>query len=255
MDRLLDGLELPWPSYHAHLKLALGRITVSFKPDHSYEGAMHEAGANRLKPSTILMGQKNSKGKDLYALEKLAIENLIQIRSTSNLTRHFAGTRNQKQFTDENGNTIAYKGYVGGNNDCIEIWVDENGDWVGDVIRTWDAYQTVRELGQVEGFKKLRHPTKTQRGKPLLMRLIGNDAVRMTVNGAKRVMRFISVGATSGQMVFAPHNESNVAARNADKSDSFKYTTKYASSLQKTLARKVTVNELGKVLDNGFQAN
>lgn len=55
------------------------------------------------------------------------------------------------------------------------------------------------------------------------------------------------------EAAFAPHNEANVNARNTDKADEFAYVLKPPSSLQKEKARKVTVNELGKLLDSGFQ--
>jgi CRISPR-associated endonuclease Csn1 len=109
----------------------------------------------------------------------------------------------------------------------------------------------VRELGQVEGYKKLRHPALTQQGKKLVMRLMINDAVRMVVEGYVKTMRVAQISG-NGQVFFTPHNEANVDARNRDKANEFAYISKTPSSLHKTLARKVTINELGKVIDNGF---
>lgn len=243
MDKLLDKLAYPWESYRQHISRGLDAITVSFKPDHSYEGAMHEDTAWGLLGGGKVMRRVVKEG-DATRSKTIATKAVIEINSTKNRTRH---------GVDQNGLPLPYKGYVGGSNDCIEIYKNDKGKWEGEVISTWTAYQTVRELGQVEGYKKLRHPFLTQQGKPLVMRLMINDAVRMVVEGYVKTMRFVKVSSNNGQMVFAPHSEANVAARDGDKTDSFAFVTKLAGSLQKTLARKVSVNELGKVLDNGFQ--
>jgi len=42
LDRLVEAMPDPWPSYRAHVKRAIQAIWVSHKPDHGYEGAMHE---------------------------------------------------------------------------------------------------------------------------------------------------------------------------------------------------------------------
>ncbi len=236
MNRLLDRLEYPWETYRAHVERGLAGITVSFKPNHSYEGAMHEdtawglLGEGKVQRRIIKEGD-NTRSK--------VIENktVIEINSTRNRTRH---------GVDQNGVPLPYKGYVGGNNDCIEIWQNDKHKWEGEVISTFAAYQVVRQLGQEAGYKKLRHPTQTQQGKPLVMRLMINDMVRMQVNGAWQLMRMVKMGTTR-QMTFAPHNEANVDARNRNADDLFSYLSKAPSALQKAHAQKVTVNEIGVV--------
>ena len=247
MDKLLDKLAYPWESYRQHVERGLAGITVSFKPDHSYEGAMHEdtawglLGGGKVSKRVVKEGDTTRSRTE----KKLSV---IEINST----RMGSERARTRHGVDQNGVPLAYKGYVGGSNDCIEIWTNEKGKWEGEVISTWSAYQTVRELGQVEGYKKLRHPALTQQGKPLVMRFMINDAVRMVVEGYVKTMRVAQI-AGNGQVFFTLHNEANVDARNRDKTNEFAYVSKTPSSLQKTLARKVTVNELGKVLDNGFK--
>jgi len=57
----------------------------------------------------------------------------------------------------------------------------------------------------------------------------------------------------NGQVFFAPHNEANVDARNADKQDPFVYLSKTAGTLQKARGRRVTVSPIGELRDPGFK--
>lgn len=242
LDRLVEEMPWPWPTYREHVERALGNIIVSHKPDHGYQGAMHEETAwglhgdgvvsRRIQPEDGGLRQREFKNK-----------NVVAISSTRNATRH---------GSDENGQPKAYKGYVGGSNYCIEIWRDDKGKWNGDVISTFDAYQFVRQLGEMEGLQQLRNPTHSLAGKPLVMRLMIDDLVRLAIDGDELVMRVVKIGG-NGQIFFAEHNESNADARNRDKDDPFVYSSKYAGSLQTANGRRVTVSEIGDLRDPGLK--
>ncbi|MCW8831310.1 MAG: type II CRISPR RNA-guided endonuclease Cas9, partial [Gammaproteobacteria bacterium] len=183
LDKLVDEMPFPWPTYRAHVQRGLNNIYVSHKPDHGYQGAMHEESAwginnvglatRRVTPEDGGLRQRETKNK-----------NLVMINSSSNKNRH---------GLDENGNTKAYKGYVGGNNYCLEIWRDEKGKWKGDVVSTFQAYQIIRQLGEDKGFKQLRNPSTSQSGQPLVMRLMINDYVRLNVGDATKTMRVATI--------------------------------------------------------------
>ena len=242
LDRLVEKMPLPWPSYREHVDRALKHIIVSHKPDHGYQGAMHEETAWGFRGEgqvTRLVRPEDGGPRKREFKNK----NLIAIRSTRDPERH---------GLDADGQPKAYKGYIGGSNYCIEIWRDENGKWHGDVISTFQAYQMVRQFGEVDGLKRLRNPARSQSGKPLVMRLMTNDLIRLDVDGSKRFMR-IAVISTSGQMSMSDHNEANVDARNRDKAAAFAYLSKSAGSLQKANGRLVTVSEIGDVRDGGFK--
>ena len=64
----------------------------------------------------------------------------------------------------------------------------------------------------------------------------------MQFDGQFMLMRVVKM-TSAGQIFFASHNEANVDARNGDKQDGFAYVSKYAGSLQKTNARRVTRTE------------
>jgi CRISPR-associated endonuclease Csn1 len=168
------------------------------------------------------------------------VSNLIRLSEPKQPLRHGIGI---------DGQPLPYKGYIGGSNYCIEITRDENGKWQGEVISTFDAYSIFRTAS----LKQLRHPTLGQNGAPLVMRLVIDDVVKMEVDSKELLMRFVLVSAGSGQMAFCPVQEANVDKRNRDKTDPFAYITKYAGSLQKTKARRVTISPIGELHDPGFK--
>lgn len=234
LDRLVDDMPLPWPTYRCHVKRAINNIWVSHKPDHGYEGAMMEATSYGIRKDGSIRQKTRADGS-----EGREIKNLIRICEPSQVSRH---------GVDADGRPLPYIGYVGGSNFCIEIVRNEKGRWEGEVISTFDAYQVVRQ----NGVKQLHHPALSISGKPLVMRLVIDDIVRMEIEGREQTMRMVKV-AGSGQIWFAPINEANVDARNREKADPFSYTSKMAGSLQVAKARRVTVSPIGELRDPGFK--
>ena len=242
LDRLVEQMPLPWPTYRDHVKRSVNCITISHKPDHGYQGAMLEDTAwgltadghatRRVRPEDGGPRQRETKDK-----------HLVQINSTRDRERH---------GVDAQGNPLPYKGYVGGSNYCIEIWRGKNSCWNSDVISTFQAYQVIRELGEKDAMRRLRDPEESLSGNPLVMRLIIDDLVRFVVNGETKTMRVVKIGGNK-QIFFAEHHEANVDARDRDKEDPFKYTSKTTGSLQKAQGRRVVVSELGDVRDPGFK--
>jgi CRISPR-associated endonuclease Csn1 len=113
-------------------------------------------------------------------------------------------------------------------------------------VSTYTAYQLIRDLGKVEGEKRLYSRTLSISGKPLVMRLQIDDTVRMKLDDRWVLMRMVKV-KSNGSIYFAEHNEANVDARDRNKENPFSYISKTASSLQKTLARKVMVSPIGEL--------
>lgn len=234
LDRLVEEMPLPWPTYREHVERALVSIIVSHKPDHGYQGAMHEETAwglrengmvsRRIRPDDGGPRQRETRNRSVVA-----------INSTNDPKRH---------GLDESGEPKAYKGYVGGSNYCIEIWRDEKGKWNGNVISTFQAYQTIRQHGEAMGLQILRNPLTSQSSKPLMMRLMIGDLIRVKHDGLIRTMRVVKISG-NGQIFFADHNEANVNERNSDKNNPFTYISKYAGSLQKAQGHRVIVSEIG----------
>lgn len=242
LERLVEAMPLPWPMYRQHVERALNHIVVSHKPDHGYQGPMHEETAWGLCGGGVVVRHVRPEDGG-PRVKEFKNKNVIPISSTRNPERH---------GRDEDGQPKSYKGYVGGSNYCIEIWRDEKGKWSGDVISTFDAYQVVRRLGEAEGWKRLRDSQRSQSGHPLVMRLMIGDMVRMTHGDVRPVMRVVKI-SRNGQVCFAEHHEANVSERNASKEDPFSYISKCAGPLQKAQARRVTVSVLGDLRDRGLR--
>lgn len=235
LDRLVDDMPEPWPTYREHVMRAVKHIWVSHKPDHGYEGAMMEETSYGIGRDGAIKQRLKADGT-----AGRTISNLIRIAESSQPKRHGVGA---------NGEPLPYKGYVGGSNYCIEITVNDKGKWEGEVISRFRAYDIVRR----EGLDRLRHPSKGQNGKPLAMRLVIGDSVRLEVQGRLETMRVVKINGNNGQVFMAPVSEANVDARNSDKSDAFSYTSKYAGSFQKAKARRVTISPIGELRDPGFK--
>lgn len=235
LHKLAEGFEPPWPTYRDHVQRAIDNIWVSHRPDHGYQGSLMEDTAHGIGRDGSIK-QRKKEGRE--------IKNLIRIAEPSLPERH---------GVDEDGNPLPYKGYVGGSNDCIEIYRQDNGKWAGDVISTFQAYQIVRR----DGLARLRHPSLAQNGRPLVMRLIRNDLVIMGPSRGQapdrkpELLRVVQLSA-NGKITLAPVHEANVDARNRDKEDPFSYIFKLAGSLQKARGRRVSLSPIGELRDPGF---
>jgi CRISPR-associated endonuclease Csn1 len=235
LEKLVETMPDPFPTYREHVRRAIHSIWVSHKPDHGFEGAMMEETSYGISRDGSIRQKEKADGS-----EGREVSNLIRLSEASQPERH---------GIDAQGQPLPYKGYVGGSNYCIEITRDEKGKWQGNVISTFRAYLIVR----TSSLKQLRQTTQGQNGQPLLMRLVIGDVVKMEVEGTEQLMRFVRVSANNGQMVFAAIQEANVDTRNRDKQEQFQYITKLAGSLQKTKARRVTISPIGELRDPGFK--
>ncbi|WP_372661914.1 type II CRISPR RNA-guided endonuclease Cas9 [Hydrogenophaga sp.] len=236
LHRLVEDMPLPWPTYREHVARAVHNIRVSHKPDHGHEGAMHNDTAYALLGGGMVSVRKTVDGvrqKEVGALK------VIEFSDAQAIERH-------GQLP--NGAPRPYKGYKGDSNYCIEIVRNEKGKWEGEVISTFEAYQLVRQ----HGLARLRHPSLSMSGKPLVMRLLKNDSVRLCINTIFNTYRVCWV-RTDTRMAFALLNEANVDARDRDKQDSYAYLVKTAGVLKGLHARRVTISPIGELRDPGFK--
>jgi len=234
LNRLVEVMPDPWPTYREHVKRAVNHIWVSHKPDHSHEGAMHNDTAYGLRGEGRVGFHKRIDGKREYVEEKLKV---IEFASAKALERH---------GLLPDGQPKPYKGYKGDSNYCVEIAYNGLGKWESNVISTFDAYQFVRQ----QGIARLRHRNLDIHGKPLVMRLLIDDCIRLEVDGKTRTMR-LAYANSAGTLAFADHNEANVDKRTRAKELSYVFKT--AGSLQKANARHVTISPIGEVSDPGFK--
>ena len=232
--KLVDNMPLPWPTYREHVARAIHAIWVSHKPDHGHEGAMHNDTAYGLLGNGHVRVTKHIDGQRVREVAALKVIEFADARAT------------QRHGTLPDGSPKPYKGYKGDSNYCMEIVRNLQGKWEGEVISTFAAYQLVRQ----HGLQRLRHPSLSASGKPLVMRLMIDDTVRLTHNGESRTVKLCWVDST-GKMAFADHNEANVDKRVRQKE--YAYVFKTPGSLQKSQGRKITISPTGELNDPGFQ--
>lgn len=193
LGKLVDNMPLPWPTYREHVQRAIDNIWVSHKPDHSYEGAMFDA--------TIYssLGESKSAAKT---------RNVIPFSARANSPASVF-----KRHQKAGAKSSYYKGLLSNSNYCIEISKSEIGEWSGEVLRTYDAYQIVRKSKTVEeGIKSLRNPKLTASKKPLAMRIMINDYIRVEIDGELLLLQVLKINS-SGSITFIKPNETNISAR------------------------------------------
>ena len=272
LDRLIEKMPLPWDSFHEDLNAAVGKIVVSYKPDHGHQDKIHNDTAYGIVEGPDKKGvycvvhrvplSSFGKPEDFDAIRDATLKTQLQNFCNGYVGKDFVA-RVAKFSEDynvrrtritENISVIPiaeksnaenfFKAYKGDGNYCVEIYRDERGKWRDKVISTYEAYKSKPPL--------LRHPHFASNGNPLMMRLCQDDVVAWEVNSFRCIMRVVKF--SKGQVVFAEHIEAgNLKARDADTNDPFKYVTKSASSLYDVKARRIFVDPLGFVMDPGFR--
>ncbi|AQS41335.1 MAG: CRISPR-associated protein Cas9 [Candidatus Tokpelaia hoelldobleri] len=275
----------PWQGFSDDLAQAIAGIIVSHKPDHgtvsraSYaQGKGQTAGRFHEETAYGLTGQRDNRGKTIVVWRvpflSLKEKDIINIRDDKlrseveiavygkdgkdfeKALRDFqqkhlrykgirrvriTGTRNVLQIKDADGK--AYKGYRGGTNYRYDVWLTLDGKWHSEVISTFGIHQP----GWVSAFHA-QNPTAKK-----VLSLQQNDMVAYEhpEDGytIARVVEFYQ----DGKIAFSPHNEANVARRNKNKGDPFKYFVKMANPLKAIQCRQVRIDEIGQVYDAGFQ--
>lgn len=230
LGRLVDDMPVPFNGYREHVERAISKIIVSHRPDHNHEGQLHKETAYGLRGDGMVQHTKNVDGKKVRETERLAVLEFSEPKAS-----HRHGVL-------ADGSPRPYKGYKGDSNYCIEIVLNEQGKWEGDVISTFSAYQIVRQFG----LAKLRDSGNSTSGKPLVMRIMKHDCLKLSVDGERGIYQVAWVRA-DGRIALAECHEANVDARDRSKDDDFSYLIKSPGPLQKLQARQVTVSPVGEV--------
>lgn len=249
LNKLVETMPLPWGNYRDHVARAIHNIWVSHKPDHGHEGEMFDA--------TIYSSAGESKSA---AKTRNVIPFAARTTSSSSVVNRHQGASEVP---------IPYKGLLSNSNYCIEISMTETGEWIGEVLRTFDAYQVVRKFKKVaDGIRHLRNPKMTVSGNPLIMRLMINDYIRAKVDEEVLLLQVLKINS-SGSITFIKPNETNISARYTAKlaaqkaqknrepydehalNDSFFQKAFSAASLQTCKARQVAISPIGLVRDRG----
>lgn len=132
-----------------------------------------------------------------------------------------------------------YKGYKGDSNYRYDIWEMPDGRWRAAVISMFDAHQP--------GERPRPHPAAKR-----IMRLHRDDVLAIERDGGPRELMRIVKFSERAFVIAPPHEGGALKARDADKGDPFKYVYPSPNTLKSWRARKVDVDEAGRVRDPGF---
>jgi CRISPR-associated endonuclease Csn1 len=131
-------------------------------------------------------------------------------------------------------------------NHRAELWRLPDGAVRMIVVSTFEAAQ----IAEAARLKRTVGDPRPHPAAKRLMRLHKNDFVALGEGDARRIMRVVKM--RDGELTLAEHNEAgNLKARDADKTDSFKYFSASTRRLISEKARKVQVTPDGGVRDPG----
>jgi len=130
-----------------------------------------------------------------------------------------------------------YKAYKGDSNHCYEIWCLPDGKIKPQVVTTYEAHQS--------GTEKKPHPAAKR-----VMRIFKRDMVMLERDG-ETIIGYVQKMKQNGSIFVAPHTEANADGRDRDPNDDFKLIQLGAGSLVKAKARRVIVDEMGRLRDPG----
>ncbi len=260
----------PWKGFRCEVERQLDRIIVSHRTDHGRRGRDSTSGQLHNDTAYGLTGCSRA-GVPLVVtrrpLESLTPALLDKIRDPKlrhELKRITSGTSG-KVFTKEllayrdlpgpyRGirrvrlidavNVIeiagqdgkAYKGYKPDSNHCYEVWCLPDGIWTHQVISTFEAHQ--------DG-KPRPHPAAKK-----LMRLHKNDMVLLERSKFGQVIATVEKFDGNGGIELVPHNEANASGRYRKQGEDM-YIRLRPRSLKQARARRVWVDEIGRIRDPG----
>jgi CRISPR-associated endonuclease Csn1 len=283
LDKLFDGLEVPWSSFRDDLRASLDRIVISHKADHGRDGApskQRDVTSARLHNDTAygFTGETSAKGlpivvrrKPLLSLKPEEITDPIAIPDRVLQSAIYAATEGLSgkpleaaliAFAKRDG---PFKGIrhirVREALNVIPI-LDKDGKafkgYKGDANARYDVWQlpdgkwVSRVVSMFDAHKVNAVPERPHPAAKKILSLRQNDLIAVERGGGEReIMRVVKFSA-AGAMQIAPHNEAGaLKARDADGNDPFKYINTSATGLKRDKARQIRINPLGHILDPG----
>lgn len=283
--RLLDDVGEPWPDFVAEAAARVQAIVVSFKPDTSTAGRLHndtayaalpDAGpkapnvAHRVpvqslagwKPDEVrvALGDARLAGRVVAALES-ASGKPAQAAALGALAHDAVGrTVRRVRVRERLDGTAAirdrrtgepYKRVKLDANHRVEFWRLPAA--AGRPSKVQMVVVPMMVAAADAEAARLKRPVPDRRPHPaakLLMRLHKDDVVAFGVGDARRLLRVVKF--RDGQVNLAEvHESGNLKARDAAKDDPFKYVNASISRFASEQARKVFVDPAGRVFDQG----
>lgn len=288
-EEVARSVSPPWDGFRTDIAAQVQRIIVSHRADHgridpaarkrgkdSTAGQLHNDTAYGMSGETTVVSRKplaslkpndiaitsrgaNIRDADLqrhlarvtHGLDGKAFEQaLLEFARTPKLpdnsdNPYFGLRRVQLEETLQQSARIevkdrdgkAFKAYKGDSNHCYEIWRLPDGKVKAQVVTTFAAHQT-------QAHQK-PHPAAKR-----LLRVFKRDMVKLEREGESLIGYVQKLDLANGLFI-APHTEANADARSRDKADAFRLLQMGAGPLIKAKARRVHVDEMGRMRDPG----
>ncbi|PID36242.1 MAG: type II CRISPR RNA-guided endonuclease Cas9 [Rhodobacterales bacterium] len=189
-----------------------------------------------------------TKGKEGKAFEA-AIQDFVAKPGAYQGTRHVRVVEPIGVAPIHNGKAKPAKSYATSGNHRYEVWRMPDGKIVDWVVPNFYAHKA-----DLPTDARPATPATCLRPHPaarLLLKLQKNDMVRLRDASGALVVATVEKFSSTGIIEMVPHSEANAADRySKDKSDNV-YIRKTANTLLKAEARRVYVDEMGRVRDPG----
>lgn len=273
-EKVIRRIPDPWEGFRNEVQEKVNKIIVSHRQDHSKKGKLHADTAYGIVsgpvkgvcevvhrvPFETLTTKKDieqirdplireklltlTKGKEKEAFKEAVRDYCLNPRKYERKypirTLRVCEPLSVIPIRNEQGKI--YKSYPGSSNYRIDIWDLPNGKWEGEVISTFEA----NSGNEYRSAVKEKHPTARK-----IMRLHKNDLIAIENRGERQIMRVVKF-RQSKQIALAGHTEAgDLKKRDADGNDPFKYLYCQPSTLRKFKARKVKIDETGRLFDPG----
>jgi len=276
--RLIESLDYPWPTFRDGLEHALTKMVVSYRPDHSPVGALHNDTAygqagTAMEPVGHLVkgdvksyvrvlslvgeksenflehvidqsiGQRLAKIADSAGSDKKAYQAMLEkfVADTGVKRVRWQETLSVIPLVDDRSGTPT-KFVKADGNYCIEIFKGPNGKWSSEMIPTFTANQP----RYMAFMKSPDYRRRTFSGYELVMRLIVNDMVKVGNGGASVLYRVQKLSA--GRIVLAHHLGSGDLTCSDFSLKGVKTSLSLsAERLRKAHGKRVFVDEIGRV--------
>ncbi|WP_168220495.1 type II CRISPR RNA-guided endonuclease Cas9 [Azospirillum thermophilum] len=282
LDRLMDDIDDPWDGFRDELAVRVRGVTVSHKPEHGTGGRLHEdtaygptTEAERAKGFNLvyrkpLDGLTEGEVKAIRApeLRKKVQERLdgcraagmdhkqAMLRVAAELSSHegpWKGIRHVRILKKEaspiwlpDADGRIYKGLIAGDIHHVDIIARDDGRWIGRAVTLFDARRTALPDGRAA-------PCAPGESERFVMRLHKGDAVALTQDGRRRVMKVHILEPSQNRLRLAEHQEAgSLQKRHDDNDDLFRWLIVTYDGLRERGARRVTVSPMGEVNDPGF---
>ncbi|MGO1120908.1 type II CRISPR RNA-guided endonuclease Cas9 [Rhodovibrionaceae bacterium A322] len=286
-ERLLDDMPRPWPNFtHEDFRDALSQIKVSHRAEHGLGGQLHEDTAyGSLDPDLnegfnlvyrkAFMGLNESElrrirdrdlrqevltflGLPLIAekkSKKLTAKDLKDQLSAYNQDRAARGLTPVKRvrllkredglIEVRHGSSQQYlKYYSPGDNHQVQIFDDGSGRWRGEGITRFQANQQHHKPAWKDSYPAARLKMKVHKG----------DLILLEKDGQETLYRVQKLAVVASVLFLAAHNETgDLQKRHDDPDDPFRWLMASFNKLPQMKARRVQVNELGRINDPGWQ--